>query len=61
VVRMVTEDEIVSRTGKHLDVKLDTLCLHGDEPSAVVAARAVREGLEARGVQILTLPEMKLN
>ncbi|HXC90205.1 MAG TPA: LamB/YcsF family protein, partial [Stellaceae bacterium] len=60
VVRMVVDDEIVSRTGKRLKVKLDTLCLHGDEPSAVIAARAVRHGLEAAGVDIVTLPEMTL-
>lgn len=60
VVRMVVDDEIVSRHGKRLQVHLDTLCLHGDEPSAVIAARAVRQGLEAAGVQILPLPQMKL-
>jgi UPF0271 protein len=60
VVRMVVDDEIVSRTGKRLKVRLDTLCLHGDEPSAVIAARAVRHGLEAAGVDIVTLPEMRL-
>jgi UPF0271 protein len=58
VVAMVLNEEIVSRTGKRLPVRLDTLCLHGDEPSAVVAARAVRQGLEAAGVRIVTLPEM---
>jgi UPF0271 protein len=61
VVNMVLNDEIVSRTGKPLKVRLDTLCLHGDEPSAVVAARAVRQGLEAAGVRIVTLPEMALD
>jgi 5-oxoprolinase (ATP-hydrolysing) subunit A len=60
VVNMVVNDEIISRTGKRLKVRLDTLCLHGDEPSAVVAAREVRSGLEAAGVQIMTLPEMPL-
>lgn len=60
VVRMVADDEIVSRTGKRLKMRLDTLCLHGDEPSAVIAARAVRHGLEAAGVRIVTLPEMAL-
>jgi len=60
VVHMVLNEEIVSRNGKHLKRKLDSLCLHGDEPSAVVAARAVRQGLEAAGVRCVTLPEMKL-
>jgi 5-oxoprolinase (ATP-hydrolysing) subunit A len=61
VVNMVLNDEIVSRTGNRLKVRLDTLCLHGDEPSAVIAARAVRQGLEAAGVKIVTLPEMNLS
>jgi UPF0271 protein len=59
-VAMVVNEEIVSRTGKRLSAKLDTLCLHGDEPSAVAAARAVRDGLERAGVKIVPLPEMKL-
>jgi UPF0271 protein len=60
VVHMVLNEEIVSRNGKHLPRKLHSLCLHGDEPSAVVAARAVRQGLEAAGVRCVTLPELKL-
>ena len=60
VVAMVLDEAIVSRTGRRLPVRLDTLCLHGDEPSAVAAARSVRQGLEAAGVKIVTLPEMNL-
>ena len=60
VVAMVLNEEIVSRTGKRLEVRLDTLCLHGDEPSAVIAARAVRHGLEAAGVDLVTLPQLRL-
>ena len=60
VVRMVLEEEIISRNGKRIPRKIDSLCVHGDEPSAVQAARAVRQGLEAAGVRLVTLPEMKL-
>jgi 5-oxoprolinase (ATP-hydrolysing) subunit A len=60
VVRMVLEDEILSRNGKRLKVRLDTLCVHGDEPTGVIVARAAREGLEAAGVRVVTLPEMRL-
>ena len=61
VVNMVLNDEIVSRNGKRLKVSLDTLCVHGDEPSGVIVARAAREGLEAAGVRVVTLPEMALD
>ena len=60
VVHMVLNEEIVSRNGKHLPRRLDSLCVHGDEPTAVIAARAVRQGLEAAGVKVLPLTEMKL-
>jgi UPF0271 protein len=60
VVQMVLNEEIVSRHGKHLPRRIDSLCVHGDEPTAVLAARAVRQGLEAAGVQVLPLPAMKL-
>jgi UPF0271 protein len=60
VVSMVLNEEIVSRNGKRLKVKLDTLCVHGDEPSAVAVARAVREGLEAADIRVVPLPEMPL-
>ena len=61
VVNMVLNDEIVSRDGKPLKVKLDTLCVHGDEPSGVIVARAARQGLEAAGVRVVPLPEMTLS
>jgi UPF0271 protein len=60
VVHMVLNDEIVSRNGVRLKRKIDSLCVHGDEPSAVEAARAVRKGLEAAGVRVIPLTEMKL-
>src|SRR6266436_6359816 len=61
VVNMVLNDEIVSRNGKSLKVRLDTLCVHGDEPSGVIVARAARQGLEAASVRVVTLPEMTLS
>ena len=61
VVNMVLNDEILSRNGERLKVHLDTLCVHGDEPTGVIVARAARQGLEAAGVRVVTLPEMALS
>ena len=58
VVKMVTEQAIIARSGKRLDIAFDSLCVHGDEASAVEVARTSREALEAAGVEIVTLPEM---
>ena len=60
VVRMVVEGEIVSRNGKRIARRVDTLCVHGDEPTAIELARSVREGLETAGVKIVPLNEMAL-
>lgn len=61
VVDMVRNGEIVSRNGKRIARKIDTLCVHGDEPTAVDLARAVRAGLEAAGVEIVPLTEMSFD
>ena len=60
VVKMVREQAVTSRGGKKIPLRIDSICVHGDEPTAVAVARAVRDGLEAAGVTIVPLPEMKL-
>ncbi len=59
-LRMVVDGEVKTRGGKVLKVKVDTICIHGDEPTAVNVAREVRNRLEAAGVQVVPLPEMPL-
>jgi UPF0271 protein len=54
-LRMVRDGEIVSRTGKVLEVEIDTVCVHGDEPTAAAVAAHVRQGLEATGVRVTPL------
>lgn len=60
VVRMVLDQEIISRNGVRLKRKIDTLCVHGDEPTAIDVARAARTGLEAAGVKVVPLTEMRV-
>ncbi|MEA2853401.1 MAG: 5-oxoprolinase (ATP-hydrolyzing) subunit, partial [Rhodospirillaceae bacterium] len=38
--------------------QVDSICVHGDGPTAVTVSKAVREGLEAAGIRIVPLPEM---
>ncbi|HZV22020.1 MAG TPA: 5-oxoprolinase subunit PxpA [Hyphomicrobiales bacterium] len=58
VLRMVLEGEIVTRSGKRISRQVESLCVHGDEPTAISTAKAAREGLEAAGVKIVPLTEM---
>ncbi len=60
VLRMALEGEIVSRTGKVIKADVHTICVHGDEATGVVVARAARDALEKAGVAVVPLTEMKL-
>ena len=41
---------LISVSGKRIPVEIDTICVHGDEPTAVAMARTIRNRLEAHGV-----------
>ncbi len=58
VVRMVTDKVILSRTGKKLPVEIHSICIHGDEPTAVPLGRACVEGLQRAGVAVVPVTEM---
>lgn len=58
VLRMITEGEIEARDGTIVKRKIDTVCIHGDEPTAVTLGAKVREGLEDRGIQLKALPDL---
>jgi UPF0271 protein len=52
VLRMVQDKAVVATSGRRIPVEIDTICVHGDEPSAVAMARAVRAKLEENGIAI---------
>ena len=61
VIRMARDGEIISRNGKSLSRKIETICVHGDEPTAVAIAQAVRDGLQEAGIDVVPLTEMGLS
>jgi 5-oxoprolinase (ATP-hydrolysing) subunit A len=52
VLRTLQEKAVTTTSGKRIPIEVDTICVHGDEPSAVAMARTIREKLEANGVSI---------
>lgn len=58
VLRMVREQAIFSVGGKRIPARVDSICVHGDGAGAVEMARHVRDGLQAAGVRLLTLPDV---
>lgn len=59
-LRMVLDGEVTTINGKAIKVEVDTLCVHGDEPTAVAVARSARTALEQAGVTVVPLTEMDL-
>jgi UPF0271 protein len=52
VLRTLTDKAITTVSGKRIPVTIDTICVHGDTPTAVAMARAVRAALETAGWQL---------
>lgn len=51
-VRMVTEGKVTTVAGKELDMRAQTVCIHGDEPTAAAFAKEIRSQLERAGVVV---------
>ena len=51
-VSLARHGRVTARDGQVIDVKVDTLCIHGDTPGAAEVARAVRDVLRCRGIEI---------
>lgn len=52
MVRLVTEGRITATDGTDIEVRADSVCVHGDSPGSVSMARAVRDSLERAGARI---------
>ena len=52
VLRMLREGKVRSVEGRDVEVRGETICVHGDTPGAVEFARELRSRLEHDGVRI---------
>jgi 5-oxoprolinase (ATP-hydrolysing) subunit A len=52
VLRTLQDEEVTTTSGRRIPIRIDTICVHGDEPSAVAMARTIRAKLEANGIAI---------
>lgn len=57
VIRMVTEGKVTAISGEDVDIKADSICVHGDNPEAVDFVRLIREELAHAKVEIRPLHE----
>lgn len=52
IVTMLEEQAITCKSGKKIPAKIDTICVHGDNPVAVAMARRIRDEIENAGYKI---------
>ncbi|WMJ83284.1 LamB/YcsF family protein [Oscillospiraceae bacterium LTW-04] len=57
-VQMVTKGTVETVTGKVISIKADSICVHGDNPSALEFVKNIRETLENSGVTICNLTQL---
>jgi UPF0271 protein len=49
---MLDEQAIRTQAGAKRPVRIDSVCVHGDNPAGVAMAHALRSALEAAGARI---------
>ncbi|ATG36769.1 LamB/YcsF family protein [Phaeobacter piscinae] len=52
ILQMVQEGAIITESGARIPTAIDTICLHGDTPTAVQLARSVRQSLSEGGIEV---------
>jgi UPF0271 protein len=52
VLKMVKDGKVICIDGSEIDMAADTICVHGDNPSALALVKNIREALVASGVEI---------
>lgn len=52
VLAMIRDQAVTTGSGRKLETRVDTVCIHSDTPGAVAMARHIRARLEAAGVTI---------
>lgn len=55
VIRMIKEGKVQAINGEDIDIKADSICVHGDNPQAVDFVESIRKELEKEGVEIVPL------
>jgi UPF0271 protein len=52
VLKMVQDGKVVCKDGSEIDMAADTICVHGDNPSALALVKNIRQALVNSGVEI---------
>ena len=56
-VQIATRGKVETRDGKTIDVRADTICVHGDREDAAMFARRLREALASAGALVASVSQ----
>ena len=59
VLQMVQTQSLNCHSGKQIPCEIDSVCIHGDNLSALATAKSIRENLIENGLELKTLNKMK--
>jgi UPF0271 protein len=51
-LKMAKEGKVIATDGTEIEFQVDTLCVHGDNPSAVDLVKTIHELLESQGIAV---------
>jgi len=57
VIKMVDEGTVRSITGKNVEIRADSICVHGDNPEAIGFVKRIRKGLRDAGIKVVPMKE----
>ncbi|TZE82404.1 LamB/YcsF family protein [Calorimonas adulescens] len=60
VIEAVEEGRVETITGRSISLKVDSICVHGDNPKALRLVKKIREGLEKNGINVVPLSRLHL-
>ncbi|GIN92882.1 LamB/YcsF family protein [Siminovitchia terrae] len=52
IIRMVTEGKVKAITGEEIEVNGETICVHGDTPTALEMIKIIKRRLEEAGIEV---------
>lgn len=58
VIRMVKEGKVTAITGRDIEVRADSVCVHGDGPKALAFVQKIRQALIEENIKICALGEI---
>ena len=52
VTQLIKEQKVISLQGDVIDLKVDTICIHGDGPNAILFSEAIYDALNNNNIEI---------